>query len=91
MHAYNISLVYANVRLEQLAGMSPIARCVPHCIDTVTSYQEGSDNEEEITRNLKGLTHGIPEYAQIGDMPHRYQRQMVGVSNEIHQLLSCVT
>jgi len=69
MHAYNISLVYADVGPEWLAGMSPIARRCPHPIDAIAPYQEGSDNEEEIVRNLEGLTHGIHEYARIGDMP----------------------
>ena len=65
MHAYNISLVYADVGPERLAGMSPIARRIPCPIDVVTPYQEGSDNEEDIARNLEGLTHGISEYAWI--------------------------
>lgn len=69
MHAYNISLVYADVGPERLAKMSLRARCYPHPIDVVTHYQEGSNNEEEISRKLEGLTHDIPEYAQIGDMP----------------------
>ncbi len=72
MHAYNISLVYADVGLERPAGMSMIARRVPHPINIVAPYQEGSDNEEEITRSLEGLTHAILEYARIGDMPRRY-------------------
>lgn len=81
MHFYNISLVYADVGPEWLVGMSPISRCVPRPIDVITPYQEGSDNEEEITRNLGGLTHGILEYARIGDMPWRYQRHTVVVSD----------
>lgn len=69
MNGYNISLVYADVGLKRPAEMSPIARSVPHPIDVVAPYQDGSDNKEEIMRNLKGLTHGILEYARIGDMP----------------------
>lgn len=90
MHGYKISLVYADVGQEGPVGMSPTYRCVPHPIDVVAPYQEGSDNEEDITRNLKGLTDGISEYARIGDMPRRYQRHTVGVSNRILQLLSRV-
>lgn len=52
MHAYKISLVYADVRPERPIRMSPIARCVACPIDAVIPYQEGSDNEEEIARNL---------------------------------------
>lgn len=90
MHVYNISLVYADVGPERPVGMSPISRHVPRPIDVVAPYQEGSDNEEEITRNLEGLTHGIPEYARIGDMPWRHPRHTVVVSDWICKLLSCV-
>lgn len=38
MHAYNISFVYADVGLERLVRMSPIARCVPRPIDVVAPY-----------------------------------------------------
>lgn len=38
MHAYNISLVYADVGPEGPTGMSPIARCIPHPIDVVDPY-----------------------------------------------------
>jgi len=84
MHAYNISLVYADVGPERLVRMSPIAKHYPHPIDAVTPYQDGSNNEGDIARNLEGLTHGIPEYARIGDMPWRYQRHTVGVSDRVH-------
>ena len=66
--------------------MSPIARRVPCPIDVVAPYQVGSDNEEEITRNLEGLTHGIPQYDWVGDIPRQYQRHMVGVSDQICRL-----
>ena len=72
--AYNISLIYVDIGLEKPDGMSPKSRRVPHPIDGVAPYQDRSDNEDEIARNLEGLTHGIPEYARIGDMPRRYQR-----------------
>jgi len=49
--------------------MSPTARRYPRHINVVTPYHEGSDNEEEIVRNLEWLTHGILEYAWIGDKP----------------------
>jgi len=52
--------------------------------------QEGSDNEEEIMRNLVGLTHAILEYARVRDIPHQYQRHMVGVSDRIRQFLTHV-
>lgn len=54
MHAYNISLVYADVGLEKPSKMSPIAKHVLHLIDVDSPYQEGSDNKEEIARNLEG-------------------------------------
>ena len=85
-----ISFINANVGPEQPAGVSPIARRIPCPIDVVTPYHEGSDNEEEIARNLEGLTHGISEYAWIGDMPRWYQRHTVGVSDRICRLLSRV-
>ena len=68
---------------KRLAGMSPIAR-------HVAPYQEGRDNGEEIMRNLEGLTCGILEYAQVGDIPHQYLRHRVGVSDRIHRLLTRV-
>ena len=83
MRDYNISLVYADVGPEWSTGMSPIARHIPCPIDVVAPYQEGSDNEEEIARNLEGLNHGILEYARIGDMPRRYQRHAVEISDQI--------
>jgi len=58
--------------------MSQIARHVTRSIDAVAPYQEGSDNKEEIARNLEGLTHGIPEYAWVGDIPRQYQRHTMG-------------
>jgi len=52
--------------------------------DVVAPYEEGSDNKEAIVRNLEGLTRGILEYAQVGDIPRQYHRHMVGVSDRIH-------
>ena len=57
----------ADVGPEHPIGMSPIARHIARQFE-VAPYQEGSDNEE-IAQNLEGLTHGIPEYAQMGDVP----------------------
>lgn len=48
--------------------MSLISRHVARQFD-VAPYQEGRDNEEEIIRNLEGLTDGILEYARMGDVP----------------------
>ena len=81
--------INAYVGLENLDVMCPISRRVTHHFD-VAPYQEGSDNEEEITRNLDGLTRGILEYAQVGDIPRQYPRHTVGVSDRIHRLLTRV-
>ena len=62
--------VNADVGPDCPTGMSPIARRVACQVDVVTPYQEGSDNEEEIMRNLEGFTRGIPEYARVGYIPH---------------------
>ena len=70
--------------------MSLIVRRVPRPIDVFTPYQEGSDNEEEIARNLEGLTRGISKYARVGDIPHQNQRHTVGVSDRIRRLLTHV-
>ena len=51
--------VNADVGPERPTGMSPIAKCVARPVDAVIPYKEGSDNEEEIARNLEGLTRGI--------------------------------
>lgn len=45
--------------------MSLIARRITHQFDVVTPCQEGSNDEEEIARNLEGLTHRILEYARV--------------------------
>ena len=66
-------------------GISPIARRVPRDFEAAT-HGEGSE-EEEITRNLEGLTIGIPDYLRFEDVPHAYHRHIVGVSNRIHHLL----
>lgn len=58
----------ADVGLEHPIRMSPIAKHISRQFN-VTPYREGSDNKEEIAQNLKGLTHGIPEYAWMGDVP----------------------
>lgn len=52
----------ADVILQFPIKMSLIARHIAWNFD-VTPYQEGSENEEDIVWNLKGFTHGIPEYA----------------------------
>ena len=57
----------ADVGPECPVGMSLITRCIARQF-YVTPYQEGRENEEDIVRNLKGLTHGIPEYAWVGDV-----------------------
>lgn len=67
---------------ERPAGTSLIARRVARQFD-VAPYQEGSDNDEEIARNPEGFTHGILEYARMGDAPRQYQRHTVGVSDRI--------
>ena len=77
--------VFANVDPEILAGMSPIARRIPRDFD-VAPHGEASE-EEEIVRNLEGLTSRIPNYARFDDVPHAYQRHTAGVSNRIHRLL----
>ncbi len=63
---------------------SPTARHVASQFDVIAPYQEGSENEEEIVRNIEGLTHRIPEYAWMRDIPCQYQRHTVGVSYQIH-------
>ena len=78
--------INADVGPQRPVGMSPIARRVDWQFD-VAPYQEGSDNEEEITQNLEGLTHCILEYARMGDVPRQYQRHTVGVPTHIHRLL----
>ena len=73
---------------ERPVGLSPIFRHVARQFE-VSPYQEGRENEE-IAWNLEGLTHGIPKYAQMGDVPCQYQRHTVGVSDRIHRLLTRV-
>ena len=63
--------------------MSPIARQVPHDFNVAP---EGGE-EEEIIRNLEGISHGVPNYARFDDAPHAYQRHTTGVSNHVHHLL----
>ena len=59
----------ADVGPEHPAEMSPIARHVTYQFDVIAPYQEGSDNKEDITRNLEGLACGIPDYPRVGDIP----------------------
>ena len=63
--------------------MSPIVRRIPR--DFVP---QGEGNEEdEIVRNLEGITQGVPDYACFDDVPRAYQRHTVGVPSRIHRLL----
>ena len=78
-------LVFADVGPERLAGMSPIARGIPHDFD-VAPHGEGSEHEE-IVYNVEGLTSKIPNYTRFDDVPHAYQRHTTWVSNRVHRLL----
>jgi len=69
--------------------MSPIARRISWQFE-VAPYQERSEKKEEIACNIEGLTHVIPEYARMGDVPCQYQRHMLGASDSIRQLLTYV-
>lgn len=89
MHSWHFEFVIADVGLERPTGMSPIARRVAQQF-YIAPYQEGVDNEEEIARNLDNLTRGIQEYALMEDIPRRYQRNRVEVSNRIRRLLTRV-
>ena len=75
--------MFADVGPERPAGMSPIARRIPHDFDP----QGEGDEEDEIVRNLEGVTRGVPEYARLDDVPRAYHRHTVGVPSRIHRLL----
>ena len=78
-------MCYADVGPEIPAGMSPIARRVPRGFD-IAPHGEGGE-EEEIIRNLEGISRGISDYARFDDVPCAYQRHTTGVSNRVHRLL----
>ena len=63
--------------------MSPIARQIPRDFDP---HGEGGE-EEEIVRNLEGITRVVPDYAKFDDIPRAYQRHTVGVPSHIDRLL----
>ena len=63
--------------------MSPIVRRIPRDFDP---QGEGGE-EDQIVRNLEGITRGVPDYAHFDDVPCAYQRHTVGVPNQIHRLL----
>ena len=63
--------------------MSPIARRIPHDFDP---QGEGGE-EDEIVRNLEGITQGVLDYELFYDVPRAYQRHTVGVPSRIHCLL----
>ena len=75
--------MFVDVGPERLTGMSPIARQIPRDFDP---HGEGGE-EEEIVRNLEGITRGVPNYAIFDDVPCAYQRHIVGVPSRIHRLL----
>lgn len=52
-------LINADVGPEHLVKMCLIVRRVAHQFD-IAPYEEGGNKVEEITRNVKGLTHGMP-------------------------------
>lgn len=89
MHSWHFDFVIVDVGLKRPVEMSPITRRIARQFK-ITPSQEGVDNEEEIAWNLKDLTRGILEYAQMEEIIGRYQRKTVGVSDRIHQLLTHV-
>ena len=48
--------------------MSSIARRIPRDFDP---QGEGGE-EDEIVRNLEGITRGVPDYARFDDVPRAY-------------------
>ena len=62
MHVLTLNPCFiADVGLERPTGMSPIARKVP-CDFDIAPHGEGGE-EEEIMRNLEGISRGVLEYA----------------------------
>ena len=85
MNVLTLIHVIADVGLERPADMSPIAWQNPQDFD-VAPHGEGG-KEEEIIRNLEGISRGIPNYEQFDGVPHAYQRHTAGVSTRVHRLL----
>lgn len=75
--------MYADVGPERPVGMSPIARRTQLAVNP---HEEGTKGGE-LVQNLEGIARGIPDYAQLADVPLAYQRHMVGVPSRLHRLL----
>ena len=69
-------MCYADVGPQIPAGMSLIARRVPHDFD-IAPHGEGGE-EEEIMHNLEGISRGVLDYVRIDDVPRVYQRHTIG-------------
>ena len=85
MYVMMLIHVFVYVSPERPTRMSPVAQRIP-CDFDVAPHGEGSE-EEEIIRNLEGLSSGIPDYSIFDDVPHACQRHTVGVSKCVHRLL----
>ena len=72
--------MYVDVGPERLAGMSPIAWRTKLAVDPQAEGAEGG----ELIQNLEGIVWGIPDYAQMADVPMAYQRHTVGVPSRLH-------
>ena len=83
MYVLTLNPCDADVGPERPTSMSPIARRIPHNFDP---QGEGGE-EDEIVRNLEGITRGVPNYAHFVDVPRAYKRHTVGVPSRIHYLL----
>jgi len=60
--------MYADVSPERPTGMSSVARQAARDFNT-----QGEGGEvEELVQNLEGITCGIPNYAQLDDVPQDY-------------------
>ena len=75
--------MYTDVGPERPAGMSPISRRT----QLAPEVQGEGTGGEELIQNLEGITHGIPDYARLADVPMAYQRHTVGVPSRIHRIL----
>ena len=72
--------MYVDVGPERPVGISPIVRRTPLAYDP---QGEGG----ELVHNLEGIARGVPDYADLADVPLAYQRHSVGVLSRLHPLL----
>lgn len=80
-------MLLADVVSKRPMGLATEARRDPQGNRELALVFPGGNAEEDIARNLEGLTDGIPDYRGIEEVPVEHQRHTLRVTPRVHRLL----